>query len=115
PALRPLRYCGDISYTLYIEHMLVIHTLHEIYAMIGLNDLAMNWLNLPVALADCLAVAALTSRFLERDMWRVFAAVCRAAWTDPRRDAEDSKALVSDTKTIIGVPGQASAAQPADA
>jgi exopolysaccharide production protein ExoZ len=115
PALRPLRYCGDISYTLYIEHMLVIHTLHEIYAMIGLNDLAMNWLNLPVALAACLAVAALTSRFLERDMWRVFVAVCRAAWTDPRRDAEDSKALVSDTKTIIGVPGQASAAQPAEA
>jgi peptidoglycan/LPS O-acetylase OafA/YrhL len=78
-----LRYLGDISYTLYLQHMAVIYALRQLYAATGLDDLWATWLNGPVTFAASVAVAALTSRFLERDMLRLFLAVCRAAWRDP--------------------------------
>jgi peptidoglycan/LPS O-acetylase OafA/YrhL len=88
PELRGLRYLGDISYTLYLEHMIVIHSLRWIYASVGLGDLSAAWLNVPVTLAACVAAAALTSRFLERDMFKLFWSVCRSAWAAPQpRDA----------------------------
>jgi peptidoglycan/LPS O-acetylase OafA/YrhL len=80
PALRPLRYLGDISYTLYLAHMVVIHALLWSYAALGLDAFAASWLNLPVTVAACIAAAALSSRFLERDMLPLLVSAGRSAW-----------------------------------
>jgi peptidoglycan/LPS O-acetylase OafA/YrhL len=77
-APRALRYLGDISYTLYLEHMAVIHVLHQVYRSMGLTDLSATWSIVPLTLVACIAVAALTGRFLERDLLTGVWAVCRA-------------------------------------
>lgn len=80
PRLRPLRYLGDISYTLYLQHMVVLHALLWLYPAIGLYTFAGTWLNLAITLAATIAAAALTSRFLEREMLPLAVSLCRAAW-----------------------------------
>lgn len=115
PALRPLRSCGDISYTLYLAHMAVIHGLLWIYAATGLDGLSASWANVVISLAASIAVAALTSRFLERDMLPVFVSVCRAAWAEhqPRSDDAGGEAKPAVAGTVI--PVHAAAANPAAA
>ncbi|CAN5444656.1 acyltransferase [soil metagenome] len=88
PALRPLRYCGDISYTLYLAHTAVIHGLHWVYHAAGLNAFSATWFNVAISLAGSIAFAALTSRFLERDMLKVLVSVCRTAWAEPAQRCE---------------------------
>jgi peptidoglycan/LPS O-acetylase OafA/YrhL len=105
PALRPLRYLGDISYTLYLEHMAVIHGLHWIYRSVGLNDLPASWANVPVTLAAAVAVAALTSRFLERDMLRMFVAGCRALWAARQPRGEDQASGATGKSLAVGTSG----------
>ncbi|MDB5501873.1 MAG: hypothetical protein JWR89_1775 [Tardiphaga sp.] len=65
-----LRYLGDISYTLYLEHLAVIYILKSVYTFIGLQDEWTTLGNVPVTVFACILVAALTSRFLERDLLR---------------------------------------------
>jgi peptidoglycan/LPS O-acetylase OafA/YrhL len=83
PTLRPLRYLGDISYTLYLQHMMVFHGLLWIAASAGFADLSTHWPYVALSLAASIAMAAITSRFLERDMLKLFVAVCRTAWAEP--------------------------------
>ena len=77
-APRALRYLGDVSYSLYLEHMAVIHVLHQVYQSIGLTDLSATWSIVPLTLVACIAAAAFTGRFLEHDMLKGFVSVCRA-------------------------------------
>ena len=77
-APRALRYLGDVSYTLYLEHMAVIHVLHQVYQSIGLTDLSATWSIVPLTLVACIAAAALTGRFLEHDMLTRLLSVCHA-------------------------------------
>jgi exopolysaccharide production protein ExoZ len=69
-APRALRYLGDISYTLYLEHLVVIYVLRSAYAFLGLKDQLAALCNIPVTVAGCILAATLSSRFLERDLLR---------------------------------------------
>jgi peptidoglycan/LPS O-acetylase OafA/YrhL len=67
-APRVLRYLGDISYTLYLQHLFVIILLQQAYGSLGLQQELKTPANLPVTIGICVLAAALTSKFLERDM-----------------------------------------------
>jgi exopolysaccharide production protein ExoZ len=67
-APRVLRYLGDISYTLYLQHLFVIILLQQAYGSLGLQQELKTPANLPVTIGICILAAALTSKFLERDM-----------------------------------------------
>ena len=67
-APRVLRYLGDISYTLYLQHLFVTILLQQVYGLLGLREELKTPGNLPVTIGICILAAALTSKFLERDM-----------------------------------------------
>ena len=66
-----LSYLGDISYTLYLEHLAVIYVLQFLYRYLGLKAELSTVANIPVTVAICILAAALSSRFLERDLPRL--------------------------------------------
>jgi exopolysaccharide production protein ExoZ len=68
---RVLSYLGDISYTLYLEHLAVIYVLQFVYLHLGLKAELSTFAHIPVMVAACILVAALSSRFLEQDLPRV--------------------------------------------
>jgi peptidoglycan/LPS O-acetylase OafA/YrhL len=57
-----------MSYTLYLEHLAVIYGLQSAYMVLGLKDQLASLGNIPVTVLACILVAALSSRFLERDL-----------------------------------------------
>lgn len=69
-APKPLCALGDISYTLYLQHLAVIQLLQRIYPALGLQDALASLWNIPGTLAVCVLVALLTSRLLEQDLLR---------------------------------------------
>jgi exopolysaccharide production protein ExoZ len=82
-APRMLSYLGDISYTLYLEHLAIIYLLQSVYGLLGLKAQLSTVANIPVTIAACILAAALSSRFLEYDLprllQRVMAAVAQAS------------------------------------
>jgi exopolysaccharide production protein ExoZ len=70
-APRGLSYIGDISYTLYLEHLAIIYLLQSVYGSLGLKAQLSTVTNIPVTVAACILAAALSSRFLEQDLPRL--------------------------------------------
>jgi exopolysaccharide production protein ExoZ len=70
-APRMLTYLGDISYTLYLEHLAIIYVLQSVYGFLGLKAQLSTVANIPVTVAACILAAALSSRFLEHDLPRL--------------------------------------------
>jgi exopolysaccharide production protein ExoZ len=70
-APRMLCYLGDISYTLYLEHLAIIYVLQSVYEFLGLKAELSMVANIPLTVAACILAAALSSRFLEHDLLRL--------------------------------------------
>ena len=65
-----LRYLGDISYTLYLEHLAIIYALQFLYGFLGVRSPLSTFASVPITIAVCILAAALSSRFLEHDLPR---------------------------------------------
>jgi peptidoglycan/LPS O-acetylase OafA/YrhL len=112
-APRMLSYLGDISYTLYLEHLAIIYALQSVYGFLGLKAQLSTFANIPVTVAACILAAALSSRFLEHDLLRsVF-----WAWKRPRTNSSEQfrglsleaggRITVTDDATAVpGVQGR---------
>jgi exopolysaccharide production protein ExoZ len=81
-APRMLCYLGDISYTLYLEHLAIIYILQSVYGFLGLKAQLSTVANIPVTVTACILAAALSSRFLEHDLLRLLFRVI--FWTSAR-------------------------------
>ncbi len=112
-APRMLSYLGDISYTLYLEHLAIIYALQSVYGWLGLKAQLSTFANIPVTVAACILAAALSSRFLEHDLLRsVF-----WAWKRPRTNSSEQFrglslqvggriTVTDDAKAVPGVQGR---------
>jgi len=110
-APRMLSYPGDISYTLYLEHLAIIYFLQSVYGLLGLKAQLSAMANIPVTVAACILAAALSSRFLEHSS--AAAAAGRGGrrasqpWPGARTDADDAPAadrIALLTRPKIGFP-----------
>ena len=84
-APRMLSYLGDISYTLYLEHLAIIYALQAVYGFLGLKAQLSTFANIPVTVAACILAAALSSRFLEHDFLRLVFWI----WKQLRRNSSE--------------------------